>query len=80
MNDRVVIIEVEGFQGEDGAIDVCNHRAERGEAGAPDRLFCVATIDAVGVGRFVDWGYATVTEARSAWPNAILHAVNLSQS
>lgn len=70
MPDHTLIIEVEGFQGEDGSIEVRNHRAEAGEGGAPDRLFCVAVVDESGVGRFVDWGYATVAEARRAWPEA----------
>lgn len=71
MPDRTLIIEVEGFEGEDGSIEVRNHRAEAGEGGAPDRLFCVALVDESGVGRFVDWGYATVAEARAAWPESI---------
>ena len=70
MLERTLIIEVEGSQGEDGSIEVRNHRAEASEGGTPDRLFCVALLDESGVGRFVDWGYATVDEARRAWPEA----------
>ena len=77
MLDRTLIIEVEGFQGEDGSIEVLNHRAEAGEGGTLDRLFCVAVIDESGVGRFVDWGYATVAEARRAWPEASASTADL---
>lgn len=77
MPDRTLIIEVEGFEGEDGSIEVRNHRADAGEGGTPDRLFCVAVIDESGVGRFVDWGYATVDEARRAWPEAIASSADL---
>ncbi len=78
MPDRIVIIEVEGFSGDGGSIDVHNHRAGAGEGGDPERLFCVAAIDEGGVGRFVDWGYATVEEARRAWPEAIASSTDLS--
>ena len=80
MPDRTLIIEVEGFQGEDGSIEVRNHRAEASEGGTPDRLFCVALIDESGVGRFMDWGYATVAEARCAWPEAIARIADLRGS
>jgi hypothetical protein len=67
---NTIIVEVEGFEGEVGMIAVCNARAESG-LGRDDRLFCVAEIDASGVARFIDWGYATLDEARAAWPATI---------
>ena len=68
--NNTIIVEVEGFEGEVGTIAVSNARAESG-LGRDDRLFCVAEIDASGVARFIDWGYATVDEARAAWPTAM---------
>lgn len=64
---NTVIVEVEGFEGEVGAIDVRNDRASAG-LGREGRLYCVAEVDSLGVARFVDWGYATLDEARAAWP------------
>jgi hypothetical protein len=66
---NTVIVEMEGFEGELGTIDVYNARAASG-MGRDDRLYCVASFDAHGVARLVDWGYATVEEARKAWPDA----------
>lgn len=65
-----IIVEVEGFEGEYGAITVTNERAESG-LGRDGRLYCVAEVDEGGVARFVDWGYATLDEARSAWPETV---------
>ena len=67
---NTLIVEVEGFEGEVGSITVSNDRAASG-LGRDDRLFCVAEISESGVARFVDWGYATLDEARAAWPETI---------
>ena len=65
-----VIIEVEGYDGESGAIIVTNHRAgPPEELGSNDRIFCIGELDDEGVVRFLDWGYATAEEARDALRN-----------
>lgn len=69
MPQSTIIVEVEGFEGELGRIEITNARAEAG-LGRDDRLYCVAQVDADGIARFVDWGYATIDEARAAWPDA----------
>lgn len=66
----IIIVQVEGFEGEAGTITVNNGRAESG-LGRDDRLYCVAEVSEDGVARFVDWGYATIDEARTAWPETI---------
>jgi hypothetical protein len=71
MSNRLIIIEVEGFEGEAGSIVVTNDRADSDGLGKGDRLYCIAELDVADVARFVDWGYATIAEARAAWPLAI---------
>lgn len=68
------VIEVEGYDGDDGCIVVANRRATStcGSMGRKDRLFCVGRIGDDGVVRIVDWGYATAEEARAAWPEAAI--------
>jgi hypothetical protein len=69
MQEPMLIIEVEGYAGDDGQIVVTNHRAAEG-LGTPTRLYCVGALGGDGVVRLVDWGYATAEEARAAWPDA----------
>lgn len=76
---ETVIVEVERFEGDLGTIDVHNARAASG-MGRDDRLYCVASLDATGVVRFVDWGYATIEEARRAWPDAATGPPNFPSS
>ena len=73
MPNSAIIIEVEGYDGDEGSIVVANDRAgsEREPMGMPDRIFCVGQIGDDGVVRIVDWGYATANEARAAWPEAL---------
>jgi hypothetical protein len=61
-----LIIEVEGYEGEDGSIVVWNDRAARSGLGVSDRIYCIGEMAADGVIRFNDWGYATAAEARAA--------------
>lgn len=63
--DKPIIIEVEGYDGEDGSIVVENHRAER-SMGRPSIIYCIGSLNADGIVRFSDWGYATIDEARRA--------------
>lgn len=67
MTTQYVIVEVEGYEGEFGAIEVRNLDPD---APNPGRVYCVAAIEEGGVARFVDWGYASVADARAAWPAA----------
>lgn len=61
------IVEVEGFDGEDGRIVVENDRADGSRAfGDPDKIYCIAAMGDDGVVRFNDWGYATAAEALDA--------------
>ncbi|HYV98942.1 MAG TPA: hypothetical protein VE967_15915 [Gemmatimonadaceae bacterium] len=62
----LVIVEVEGYDGEDGSIVVQNHRADRSGMGRPNTLYCIGELDGDGVVRLDDWGYATLNEAREA--------------
>ena len=62
----LVIVEVEGYESEDGSIVVENHRAERCGVGRANIIYCIGTVDGDGVVRFNDWGYATIEEARVA--------------
>lgn len=72
MRSRRFIIEVEGFEGREGEILVTNDRGARGYSlGRPDVLFCVGSMGTDGVIQFLDWGYATIEEAREAWPEAV---------
>ena len=59
-----LIIEVEGYEGENGSIVVWNERAARSGLGVSDRIYCIGEMAADGVIRFNDWGYATAEEAR----------------
>jgi hypothetical protein len=61
-----VIIEVEGYEGDDGRIIVQNFRAETEGMGKPHTIYCIGEIDDHGVVRLDDWGYATEAEARKA--------------
>lgn len=62
-----MVIEVEGYEGEDGSIVVWNDRAARGRGfGVSEKLYCIGAVGADGVVRFNDWGYATAEEARAA--------------
>ena len=62
-----LIVEVEGYEGEDGEIVVENFRAATGaEFGRSDQIYCIAEMGADGMIRFNDWGYATAAEAREA--------------
>jgi hypothetical protein len=61
-----VIVEVEGFEGEDGEIVVENWRADRKGDGLSHILYCIAALGEDGVVRFDDWGYATAEEAKEA--------------
>ena len=65
---KTFIVEVEGFEGERGAIVV-----ENDDVPSPQpRLYCIGLLkdDHDGVIRFVDWGYPTIKSARAAWPEA----------
>ena len=64
---RYLIVEVDGFEGDHGSIVVTNDRAPR--QGLGDKLYCLGVLDSTGVVRFVDWGYATIEEAREASGN-----------
>jgi hypothetical protein len=64
--DTPVIVEVEGYEGEDGQIVVENHRAERIGMGRPNVIYCIGSVDKDGLVRLTDWGYATFEEARTA--------------
>jgi len=62
-----LIIEVEGYEGQDGSISVLNERALRSKAfGVPEKIYCIGAMGADGVIRFDDWGYATAEQARYA--------------
>lgn len=61
-----LIVEVEGYDGEDGTIMVLNGRAESIGLGVEHKLDCIASLDPDGVVRFNDWGYATAEEAQLA--------------
>jgi hypothetical protein len=61
-----VIVEVEGYEGDDGEIVVHNFRAERLGMGKPHIIYCIGEIDDHGLVRLGDWGYATEAEARQA--------------
>ena len=51
------IVEVEGYEGEDGQILVDNYRANgTPKFGSPDKIYCIAAMDADGVIRINDWG------------------------
>ena len=61
------IVEVEGYDGDDGEIVVNNYRSANDPPfGAPDKVYCIGEMEADGVIRFHDWGYATAKEARDA--------------
>lgn len=69
-----LIVEVEGYEGEDGTILVSNGRAESEGLGVAHLLYCIAAVGSDGVVRFDDWGYATADEARhalSGWKRAV---------
>ena len=61
-----VIVEVEGYEGDDGEIVVQNFRAERLGMGKPHIIYCIGEVDGHGLVRLNDWGYATEAEARKA--------------
>ena len=65
---RTFVVEVEGFEGERGAIVVQNDDVPEGQP----RLYCIGVLrdDRDGVIRFIDWGYPTIAAARAAWPEA----------
>ena len=57
---RSVIVEVEGFQGEDSSIIVVRD----GEEPRPDtHVYCIGVLDG-DVVRLVDWGYLSEEDAR----------------
>ena len=62
----IIVVEVEGYDSEDGSIVVENHRAERRGLGRANIIYCIGRADSDGVVRLNDWGYATVEEARAA--------------
>ncbi len=61
---HLFIVEVDSFEGEDTRISVTD------ADGAPVRaVYCIARRDErSGVLTFVDYGYASVEDARAAWP------------
>lgn len=61
-----VIVEVEGYEGQDGEIVVENWRANQPGFGVSNIIYCIAALGDDGVVRFDDWGYATAEEAREA--------------
>lgn len=61
-----VIVEVEGYEGQDGEIVVQNWRADKPGFGVSHIIYCIAALGDDGVVRFDDWGYATADEAREA--------------
>lgn len=67
MSDRdYFIVQVDAFKGEHTRIDVTDGGGEPIHA-----VYCIAyQDDRTGVLCFVDYGYATVREARDAWPHA----------
>jgi hypothetical protein len=62
---ELFIVEVESFEGQDAAISVTD-----ADGAALRALYCIARRDeASGVLRLVDYGYASINEAREAWPH-----------
>jgi hypothetical protein len=63
---NLFIVEVDSFEGEHAAIAVTD------SAGAPLRaIYCIARRnEKSGVLQLVDYGYASISEAREAWPHA----------
>ncbi len=60
------IVEVDSFEGEQSRITITDADGEPLRA-----IYCIATRnETTGVLQFVDYGYATVEEARAAWPDA----------
>jgi hypothetical protein len=64
--DNLVIVEVEGYDGEDGSIVVENYRADRLAMGKPHIIYCIGFVDDNRLVQITDWGYATIAEAREA--------------
>jgi hypothetical protein len=64
--DNLVMVEVEGYDGEDGQIVVENYRAERIGMGKPHIIYCIGLLDENRLVQITDWGYATIAEAREA--------------
>jgi hypothetical protein len=64
--ETTVIVEVDGYDGEDGSIVVENYRADRLGMGRPNIIYCIGELGDNGVVRLSDWGYATAAEAREA--------------
>lgn len=63
---ELYIVEVDGFEGERSRIELSDASGLALRA-----LFCIATRnEKTGVLQFVDYGYETLEEARSAWPDA----------
>ena len=60
-----LIVEVDGYDGEDGHILVENYRAECG-MGRPNIIYCIGELEPGGIVRISDWGYATIEEASEA--------------
>lgn len=63
---NLFIVVVDNFEGENSSIAVTD------SAGAPLRaVYCIARRDEKsGVLQFVEYGYASLSEAREAWPHA----------
>jgi hypothetical protein len=63
---NLFIVEVDSFEGQHAAIAVTD------SAGAPlQAIYCIARrIESSGVLQFVDYGYASIRDARDAWPHA----------
>lgn len=66
-NRELFIVEVDSFEGEHASVSVTDVN------GAPlHALYCIARRDSKsGVLQFVDYGYASVNEAREAWPDVV---------
>lgn len=72
---RLFVVEVEGYDGEDGAIDVQRFSTDTEDhtstlSGGNPKLYCVAQLCDDGVLRFIDWGYMSAADALAAWPEA----------
>ena len=71
MDGTFIVVEVEGFVGDDGAIIVVDYDSDGKEPHKEPHLYCVGKLADDGVVRFVDWGYRSIEEARAAWPETV---------
>lgn len=69
MADKVVLVEVEGYEGLAGSIIVTDETGASTDEdfGINPKLYCVGILDADNKVTLVDWGYASPEEAKAAW-------------